>query len=207
MNAQLWRNSPGAEERRGLHISQIVPTVREATAAVVQSGFILENSLILHRLLYSVRHQWVQKFHPHSLMVSSETTLSEGWLHTDTATQLYSYKCKWVCIPMKAAFFVSNIPDDWFYVSSRIPPLPPSSRKRALPKSVEKRRQEIITLSSVSPSTPIAEADNRVISEGDGARGSWGVCVCVCMCVCVCVCAGWIRKQGTSKARWLRARL
>ena len=99
-------------------------------------------------------------------------------------TQLYSYKCKWVCISMKAAFFVSNIPDDWFYVSSRIPPLPPSSRKRALPKSVEKRRQEIITLSSVSPSTPIAEADNRVISEGDGARGSWGVCVCVCVCVC-----------------------
>ena len=46
------------------------------------------------------------------LMVSSETTLNEVWSHTDTATQLYSYKCKWVCIPMKAAFFVSNKPYD-----------------------------------------------------------------------------------------------
>lgn len=105
-------------------------------------------------------------------MVSSETTLNEAWSHTDTATQLYSYKCKWVYIPVKAAFFVSNKPYDLFYVSSRISPLPPSSRKRALPKSLEKRRQEIITLSSVSPLTPIAEADNRVISERDGASGS-----------------------------------
>lgn len=129
-------------------------------------------------ILFSINGQ-KKSTHISLLMAQPGKTPHEVWFHKSTATQFDSYTNVNVFPSLWKPNFESGKPD-LFSVSSRVHPLPLSSVKTTVPRSWEKKRQKITTLSEVfSPFIQTVVADIRAFSEA-GRAGGWARARDVC---------------------------